>query len=175
MENDRKFLISWNLVDSSQKEKYIPMPCNYLLPMGQKGYSVTFERVGMRKIVSSKQVFLKSWLMLVYPRGWFNTSSCSMRWPQPSMCPVNVYTTRNFMHKMQIFTILKPYFNLFLPSVRWIQIQLNRQVPMTVKLPLNQKWIRLSKLPSYFSFKTLSFPSFNGCCSLLQRLKFKYQ
>ncbi len=125
MENDRKFLISWNLVDSSQKEKYIPMPCNYLLPMGQKGYSVTFERVGMRKIVSSKQVFLKSWLMLVYPRGWFNTSSCSMRWPQPSMCPVNVYTTRNFMHKMQIFTILKSHFHH--ENVRQIQIQLHKR------------------------------------------------
>ena len=82
---------------------------------------------------------------------------------------VNVHTTHNYMHKMWIFTILKPH-----KSVRRIQIHLDRRVLMLWSLvPSSLKWTRLSKLPSYFSFKTPTV--FNGCCSLLQRLKFKYQ
>ncbi len=59
---------------------------------------------------------------------------------------VNLYHLKSYLHHKY---------------VRRIQIQLDRLVPMTVKLrPSIQKWIGLSKLQRYFSFKTPSSPQF---------------
>ena len=49
-----------------------------------------------------------------------------------NLIPVNVYTTHNSMHKMWIFTILKPYFNY--KYLRWFQIHLARWGFITVKV-----------------------------------------
>ncbi len=73
---------------------------------------------------------------------------------------VNEHTTGNSLHKIRIFTILQP--NIHYKNVKQIQIQLDRGVPMTVKLdvPSSQKWIRLTKLLSYFNFQNCFSHSF---------------
>ncbi len=88
-----------------------------------------------------------------------------------SSTAVNVDTTRKSMHKMP-FEIAFPHKN-----VRRIQIQLERRVPTTVKLrPIKSKVNSPLKITKLFQFQNSVFPTvFNGCCSLLQPLKFKYQ
>ncbi len=118
------------------------------------------------------------WVM-VWIRGWFNTSPCCnalTTTQHVSGTTINVHTTCNSMHKMWIFYILKPYFHH--KNARRIQIQLDRRVPTTVKLrPIKSKVnspLIITKFHFVFQFQNSVFPKvFNGCCGLLQRLKFK--
>ncbi len=65
-------------------------------------------------------------------------SQCAVPTQHVSCSMVNMQTLCNSMHKMQIFTILRPHFTIKL--VRQFQIHRNRQVPRTVKLhPIKSK------------------------------------
>ena len=83
-------------------------------------------------------------------RGWFNTgpwcnalSQLSMSGIVRSTCTLQVTQ----YPKLWIFTILKSYFH-------------HKNVSQSFVLS-SQKWICLPRLPSYLSFKTLSFPCFS--------------
>ena len=124
------------------------------------------------KIVPTGIRYMESAWTLHTARGWFNTCPCcnALNSTQHvSGTAVNVHTTRNSMHKMWIFTILKLHFHH--KNVRRIQIQ------MTVKIRLIKSKVNSPlKITKLFQFQNSVFPTvFNGCCSLLQRLKFKYQ
>ena len=104
-----------------------------------------------------------------YPEDDSTPARVVMRWPQPSMCPVppstctlhaTLCTKCDFLPFWnRIFTIKmggESRFNLT-DGYLWLWSF----------IPSSQKWIRLSKLPSYFSFKTPSFPQFSmavACC-----------
>ena len=87
--------------------------------------------------------------------GWFNTNPCcSALTPTQHVfgTAVNVHAKHNSMHKTWNFTILKQYFHC--KNVRRIQIQLDKRVPMTVKLrPIKSKVNSPLKITNYFSFK----------------------
>ena len=88
----------------------------------------------------------------------------------------NMYTTRNSMHKMWFFTILKPYFQH--KNMRQIQIYFDRWVLMTVKLcPIKSKVSSPLKITKLFQFQNSGFSTaFNGCCLPLQTVDiYKYQ
>ncbi len=79
-------------------------------------------------------------------------------------------TTRNFDAQNVYFYHFKPYAHH--KNVIRIQIYLDWRVLMKRRPIKSEPWIRLSKLPSYFSSKNSDFLTvFNGCCYLLQRLK----
>ena len=92
-----------------------------------------------------------------------------MHWSQPNMSSVyytvNVHTTLT-MHKMWIFTILKPFFTVKM----WDESRFNLTDRWLWSfVPSCQKWICLSKLPREVISvsKTLSFPQFSmavACC-----------
>ena len=92
----------------------------------------------------------------------------AMWWPQPSMCLVlwsPLRSTRNSVHKMWHFTILKTYFHY--KNVRWIQIQLDRRVPVAVKLgPIKSKVNSPLKITQFQNSVFLTvFKAVARCCN----------
>ncbi len=111
-------------------------------------------------------------------RGWFNTGPCCnalTATQHVSGTAVNVDTTRNSMHKMWIFTILKSHFHH--KNVRRIQIQLDRRVPMTVKLrPIKLKVNSPLKITKLFQFQNSRLPhSFQWLLLVATTVEIKYQ
>ena len=97
----------------------------------------------------------------------------AIRWPQHSMCsvPRSTCTTRNSinsMHKMRNFTILNCTFTIKMRGESRFNLT-DGHLCLWSFVPSSQKWIRLSKLPSYFNFKIPSFAQFSMavayCCN----------
>ncbi len=108
------------------------------------------------------------WLYNCKNRGWLNASPCCSALTQLCICAQ--------LHKMWFFTILKPYFHH--KNARRVETQLDRRYLClklcSIKSKVNSP-LKFAKLP-VFQFQNSIFPMvFNGCCSLLQRLKSKYQ
>ena len=124
---------------------------------------------------------LKIWWFLWDPYHWFSTLciqkqrmiqhwSCCKAQSQYPACvwykTVNVHNTRNSQNEN--CTILNHTFTVdsvclcFHHNMSRFQIQLDRwALRLWSFVPSSQMWIHLSKLPCYFSFKTLSFPWFS--------------
>ncbi len=69
---------------------------------------------------------------------------------------------------MIFFEILKPYFHYQNLDDSRLILTLDGHLWQWSLVLSSQKWISLSKLSSYFNFKTQSIPTvFNGCYSLL--------
>ena len=93
-----------------------------------------------------------------YTSAFCNAPIADPRTQRVSGTMVNVHTARNSMQKNVGFTILKSYFRHKIVS----------RMKSKVNSPL--------KIIKLFQFQNSVFPTVsNGCCSLLQRLKFKYQ
>ena len=73
---------------------------------------------------------------------------------------VNVHTTRTSLHKMWIFTSLKSHFIIKMWGESRFTLT-DGYLWLWRFDPWSQKGIRLSKLSSYFSSKTPSFPQFS--------------
>ncbi len=86
-----------------------------------------------------------------------------MRWPQPSMCRVPRSTCTLHVTLCTKCEFL-PFWNRIITIKMWGESRFNLTdgyLWLWSFVPSSQKWIRLTKLPSYFSFKTPSFPQFS--------------